>query len=148
MSSTTQASRPIAIRTPLGPDALLLTALSGREAVSELFRFELRLLAERGTPVPFEKVLGQSATVEIELPGGGTRYLNGIVSVLEQGRRDEHFNHFRAELVPRLWLLTRKVRSRVFQHLSVPQILGQVLAGLLVKIEVSAAYEPRDYCVQ
>ena len=119
MASYSQANRPMAITTPLGPDALLLTGLSGHEGVSELFRFEMQLLAERSRPVAFEKVLGQSATVELELPGGGKRHINGIVSRLRQGRRDEDFIHYRAELVPRLWLLTRKVRSRVFQHLTV-----------------------------
>ena len=56
--------------------------------------------------------------------------------------------HFRAELVPKLWLLTKKVQSRIFQHLSVPDILHQVLAGLDVTYEILATYYQRDYCVQ
>ena len=148
MSTYTQANRPMAIQTPLGPDVLLLTGLKGREGISELFRFELELLAEQATKVAFDQILGQAVTVELELPGGGTRYLNGIVSRFRQGRRDQVFTHYRAEVVPKLWLLTRTVRSRIFQQLTVPEILAKVFAGLVVKIEVSAAYEPRDYCTQ
>jgi type VI secretion system secreted protein VgrG len=56
--------------------------------------------------------------------------------------------HFRAELVPKLWLLTKKVRSRIFQHLPVPDILRQMFSGLDVTYEISGTYYQRDYCVQ
>lgn len=148
MSTYTQANRPLAITTPLGPDVLLLTGLKGHEGISEPFRFELELVAEDPKAVVFEKILGQGVTAELELPDGGKRYVNGIVSRFRQGRRDGTFAHYRAEVVPKLWLLTRTVRSRVFQQLTVPEILAKVFAGLVVKIEVSAAYEPRDYCTQ
>jgi type VI secretion system secreted protein VgrG len=55
---------------------------------------------------------------------------------------------FRAELVPKLWLLTKKIRSRIFQHPSVPDILRQVLSELDVRYEISGTYYQRDYCVQ
>ncbi|MFN7986889.1 MAG: type VI secretion system tip protein TssI/VgrG [Thermoanaerobaculia bacterium] len=148
MSTYTQANRPMAITTPLGPDVLLLTALKGHEGISELFRFELEVMAEQTTTIAFDQILGQGVTVELELPEGGKRYINGIVCRFRQGRRDGTFTHYRAEVVPKLWLLTRKVRSRIFQQLTVPEILAKVFAGLVVKIEVSAAYEPRDYCTQ
>ncbi len=148
MSSYTQANRPMAIQSPLGPDVLLLTGLKGHEGISELFHFELQLLVEQPKAVVFDQILGQSVTVELELPNGGKRYVNGIVSRFRQGGRDETFTHFRAEVVPKLWLLTRKVRSRIFQHLTVPEILSKVFSGLVVKIEISGTYEPRDYCTQ
>jgi type VI secretion system secreted protein VgrG len=47
-----------------------------------------------------------------------------------------------------LWLLTKKVRSRIFQHLTIPDILSAVLTGLDVAYELTATYFPRDYCVQ
>jgi type VI secretion system secreted protein VgrG len=51
-------------------------------------------------------------------------------------------------MVPKLWLLTKKVRSRIFQQVSVPDILRAVLTGMAVKYELSGTYHPRDYCVQ
>ena len=132
MSTYTQANRPMAITTPLGPDVLLLTALKGHEGISELFRFELEVMAEQTTTIAFDQILGQGVTVELELPEGGKRYINGIVCRFRQGRRDGTFTHYRAEVVPKLWLLTRKVRSRIFQQLTVPEILAKVFAGLVV----------------
>ena len=76
------------------------------------------------------------------------RYFNGIVNRFSQGARDETFNHFRADIVPKFWLLTKKVRSRIFQHLSVPDILNQVLVGFDVSYEMTGTYYQRDYCVQ
>ncbi len=149
MSSYSQAKRPIGITTPLGEDVLLLTAIRGHEGISELFRFDLELIAENKKTVAFEKVLGQNVTVRLDLPEEkGKRYFNGIVSRFSQARRDQTFTHFRAELVPRLWLLTRKSQSRIFQHVAVPDILKELLKGLTVKMEISGTYEPRDYCTQ
>jgi type VI secretion system secreted protein VgrG len=148
MPAYTQTNLLLKVTTPLGKDRLLLVALQGHEAISELFHFRLDLLAERSAPVPFDRVLGQSATVELALPGGRKRFFNGIIQRLTQGRRDEHFVHFRAELVPQFWLWTRRVQCRIFQHVGVPDILKQVLTGLNVKFEFQGSYHPRDYCVQ
>jgi type VI secretion system secreted protein VgrG len=50
--------------------------------------------------------------------------------------------------VPRLWLWTKSARSRIFQHLTVPDILKKVLQGLDAAFELSGKWEPRDFCVQ
>jgi type VI secretion system secreted protein VgrG len=136
------------VATPLGRDALLITGLTGSEGISQLFRFQLDLLAENGREVAFDKLLGQKATVSLALGGGKQRYWSGIVSRLSQGMRDHSFTSHRAEMVPQLWLLTRRVQSRIFQHLSVTDILKQVLQGLDVSFEIRGTFHPRDYCVQ
>ncbi len=148
MSTYTQANRLMRVSTPLGPDALLLSGFMAHEAISQLFELKLDLLAENKTTIPFEKLLGASVTVSLNLLGDSTRHFNGIVSRLTQGERDETFTLYRAEVVPQLWLWTKKVQSRVFQHLSVPDILKQVLKGLKVTYQFQVNYHPRDYCVQ
>jgi len=148
MPTYTQAHRPIAITTPLGKDILLLTGIRGQEAISQLFNFQVDLLAESKNEIHFDRIIGQNVTVEMRLANEEKRYFNGLVKRFSQGTRDEDFVHFRAQLVPKLWLLTKKVRSRIFQHLSVPDILRQVLSGLDVTYEISGTYYQRDYCVQ
>ena len=136
MPKYSQANRPIAVTTPLGADVLLLQQFSGSEAISKLFRFRLELLAESSTDVAFDQLLGQSVTVNLNLPDGSTRHLNGIVSRFAQGSRtpspmgEAFFTRYRAEIVPKLWLLTRNAQSRIFQQIAVPDILKQVLTGL------------------
>ena len=148
MPDYTQDERELSITTPLGKDFLLLIGLHGREAISELFTFQLDLLAELTTKIAFDKLVGQKATVQLLLPDGKKRYFDGILRRVSQGPRDEDFVRYHAELVPKLWLLTKKVRSRIFQQMSVPDILHKVLTGLNVSYKLSASYYPRDYCVQ
>jgi type VI secretion system secreted protein VgrG len=148
MASYTQTDRPLKITTPLGPDILLLRGFHGREEISHLFGFHADMVADLKDEVRFDPIIGQSVTVEMRLMDGDKRYFNGIVKSFSQGARDENFVHFRAEVVPKLWLLTKKVRSRVFPHLTVPDILKQVLVGFDVNYDITGTYYQRDYCVQ
>jgi type VI secretion system secreted protein VgrG len=65
-----------------------------------------------------------------------------------QGEQDKEFTHYRAEIVPSLFLLTRKAQSRIFQRLTVPDILKKVLVGFDVKYDIQGTFHPRDFCVQ
>ncbi|HXA05587.1 MAG TPA: type VI secretion system tip protein TssI/VgrG [Bryobacteraceae bacterium] len=143
-----QGDRVIKINTPLGEDVLLLQGFSGQEAISSLFQFDLDLIAENRQTVAFDKVLGQKVSIELILPDEGTRYFHGIISSFSQGGRGVRFTTYHAEMVPEFWLLTRRVQSRIFQQVAIPDILKKVLQGLDVAFELQGKYEPRDYCVQ
>src|SRR5262249_3348616 len=75
-------------------------------------------------------------------------FFSGIVSRVSQGEQDAELTAYRVEMVPQFWLLTRRAQSRIFQHLTVPDILKKVLHGLDVSYEIQGAFQPRDYCVQ
>ena len=149
-----QKGRSFRVKTPLGDDTLLLEALAAREAVSELFRVELDVLSPSTKAVAFDSLLGQAVTVCMEPWAGKPRYLNGIVIRMSEGAQvrasqgDATFLRYRLELAPRLWLLSCSRQSRIFQQLSVPDILKQVLTGLDVTWQIQGTFEPRDYCVQ
>jgi len=148
MGSYEQTDRPLKLTTPLGPNALLLVGFQGREAISQLFRFELQTAwTDQKNLLKFEQLLGKKVTVELS-PGKNKRYLNGIVCKVTQGLRDEDFTYYNLEIVPQLWLLDRKVNSRTFQHISVPDILKKVFTGLDVSYKIEGTFEQRDYCVQ
>jgi len=148
MPEYSQEDRPLILTTPLGKDVLLVTSFRGHESISQLFDFEIEMLAERETKIPFDQILGQTVTLEMRLLNGDKRYFDALVKRFAQGGRDEHFVSYRASLTPRLWLLTKIVRSRTFQHVTVPDILKAVLTGMDVAYELTATYFPRDYCVQ
>jgi type VI secretion system secreted protein VgrG len=148
--STTQADRLIRVSTPLGKDALFAVGFTGREAISEPFRFTLDLRAERATPVSLDKLVGNAITVEVEIAQKKTRHFHGICWRAEQGESDKSFTTYRLEIVPQFWVLSKTTRSRIFQQLSVPDILKKVLSGGGVEAEykLNGTYNPRDYCVQ
>ncbi|QEL19441.1 type VI secretion system Vgr family protein [Limnoglobus roseus] len=149
-----QDDRPLAVTTPLGKDVLLIETVSGTEELSRPFQYELSLLAKEETNVPFEKILGQPMTVTIRGDDGPERYVHGIVTGLAQGEQVQSdggsttFTRYFADIAPKIWLLTKVVRNRIFQQKTVPEILTTVFEGYDVSKKIEGTYEPRDYCAQ
>ena len=146
----TQDERLAAITTPLGKDVLLLEGFSGSEGISELFRFDVRLLAEVDTTIDFDAIVGKNVTISIFTPAGD-RYFNGLVSRFSQGESDSTFTAYTAEVVPWLWMLTQTADCRIFQDKTVPDIVMQVFKDLGftdVRQQLTGSYPPREYCVQ
>jgi type VI secretion system secreted protein VgrG len=144
----TQANSPMKLTTPLGPDALLLTGLTVREGISQQFLIQAEAVATNDQDVVFDKLLGQKASVELLMPGKKSRYFHGIIVRVSQGGRDETLTSYRVEMAPQAWLLTRRWQSRIFQQLSVPDVLKKVFDGIDVGFELQGTFQPRDYCVQ
>ena len=152
----TQENRSIKIDTPLGKDVLLLVRCAGTEEISSLFSFDLEMLSENHN-IAFKDIVGKNVTVAIILADGGKRYFNGIISRFSQGRGggdaggDPRFSNYTATMVPFFWLLTRTSDSRIFQGLSVPDIVEKILKEKEVldyEIKLHSSYDKRDYCVQ
>ncbi len=145
----TQDERKLSLTTPLGPDVLLFKGLTGEEGLSKLFEFEVLALAENKTKVAFDALLGQKVTVKMKMGLDETPcYLNGLCHRVRQGGRDDTFTSYRVGMVPDVWKLGKKAQSRIFQQKTVPEILKKVFAGFDVSWELTASYEPRDFCVQ
>ena len=149
-----QKNRQLLIDTPLGEDFLLLKEFSASETISELFSFQLKLVHEeiavnlKPTVVDPKSLLGQSVNITVKIPDGTSRFFNGVVSHWRQGNRDTRFTYYQAIVVPKVWMLTQKYQSRIFQRLTVPQILKKVFAGFSVKQELVGVFNRREYCVQ
>ncbi len=148
----TQENRLINIVTPLGEDELLLTGFTGKEGVSSLFSFELELLSENNSIV-FQDIIGKNITITVMLPNGNERYFNGIVSSFthNSGKEEDLFSSYTAIMVPWLWLLTKTIDSRIFQNLSVPDIIEKVFQrhGFSdYDLRLAGQYDPIEYSVQ
>ena len=145
-----QGTRPMTVSTPLGADKLLLVGFEGTEQVSGIYSFRLDMIATNtnAKDVKFDQMLGQELAVKMLMHEGEERFFRGICRRFEQGDRDQNFTSFRAEIVPQFWLTTRNAQSRIFQQISVPDILKKVLAGLKVDYKLEGTYEKREYCVQ
>ena len=150
--SYSQDHRLLAIDTPLGKDVLLLQELSGHEGISRLFEYDLNLLAYDHNSISFTDIVGQKVTITLHLPDGKPRYVNGYVSRFTQGATDERlFTHYRAQVVPWLWFLTRQADCRIFQNLTPPDIISQVLNLSSFKdfrLSLKGTYPKLEYCVQ
>jgi type VI secretion system secreted protein VgrG len=148
--ANTQDQRLAAITTPLGKDVLLLEAFDGSEGVSELFRFDVRLLADVTRTIDFEAIVGKPVTIRLFTPSGD-RFVNGFVSRFSEGRSDKTFTTYHAEVVPWLWMLTQTADCRIFQDKPVPDIITQIFTDLGFNdyaLHLQRSYPPREYCVQ
>ncbi len=135
-------AEPAATLSAAGIDPLSIVRFEGREAISSLFHFEVDVAA--GASVDFQALLGKEITLTLPLPGGGSRHVSGICSRFSQGSVQ------RLEIVPKLWLLTRSAGSRIFQDLSVPEILARLLgeAEIPYHSNLVGDFPPRNYAVQ
>jgi type VI secretion system secreted protein VgrG len=101
--------------------------------------------------VDFTQIVGQPVTLTITLSSGGARYINGIVARFSQAGFDQRYTSYLAEIRPALWLLTMNADCRIFQNMTVPDIIAKVFGNLgfsAFKNSLTATYATRDYCVQ
>jgi type VI secretion system secreted protein VgrG len=153
-------ARQLTLHTPvLGTEKdIFVRSIEGRDAISELFSYEVILYAKSGE-LDFSKVLGQEMCVGLQQPrglhGGGAereRFFHGYVASLASLGSEEGWHIYRAELRPHFWRLTRSVNCRVYEGDTVPDIVESILRQLGISFD-SHYTEPRDYlpweyCVQ
>jgi type VI secretion system secreted protein VgrG len=147
----TQENRLISLDTPLGDDALLLQGFTGHEGISRLFHFNLDLLSDQND-IDFDDIVGQQVTIRVFLSDGSSeRYFNGFVSRFAQSASGTQFTNYQMEVVPWLWFLTRIADCRIFQNLTIPDIIQKVFQSRGYsdfKSSLTASYDPLEYCVQ
>ncbi|WP_236212809.1 type VI secretion system Vgr family protein [Metapseudomonas otitidis] len=131
------------------PDFKVL-AFTGHEALNQPFRFDIELVSERSR-LDLESLLHKPAFLAFTPDGRG---VHGQVFGIAVGEIGNRLTHYHLTLVPRLAYLALRHNQRIFQHLSVPQIIGQVLEdhGILAdayRFRLGPkAPPPRDYCTQ
>ncbi len=160
-----QEGRLLQIDTTLEENDLLLEKFSGAETLSMPFEFRVTLLST-DFDVDIKSLLRTSATVTLILGDGTKRYFNTVFHSIMQGQEDSdveggaemgigHPTHdlavYEAILVPKLWFLSLDSNCKIFQNMSVPDIVSKVLkdAGITdFQFQTYGSYPTREYCVQ
>jgi type VI secretion system secreted protein VgrG len=150
MADYSQADRPFKVETVLGPDVLLLQGFSGQEGVSTPFSFTLDLVSQEAS-VSANDLLRTAAVVTLELAGGEQRVIHGLINRFVQLGQAHELTFYRAEIVPWVWFLSLSSDCKIFQNLSVLEIVEQVFKDQgYSDFEVKCVrnYPTREYCVQ
>jgi type VI secretion system secreted protein VgrG len=152
MPAFAQQTRLLSVDCPaLGKDVLLLTAFSGREELSHLFRYQLDLVSENDALAAGD-IVGKPITWAVNHVDKEPRYFNGVVSSFSAGGKAAGgLRSYRAEVVPWLWLLTRTANCKIFQNKSADKIIQEAFDDLgFTDYKISLRRTPvaRDYCVQ
>jgi type VI secretion system secreted protein VgrG len=139
----------------LGADDLLVMSFAGHEEVSALFSFRLELVSDRPEKIVLNDIIGKNVTIGLMLEDESYRHFNGYISRFSLGGRDTggeaRFTHYRAEVVPWLWFLSRTADCRIFQDKTVPDIIEQIFKDLGFqdyRLDLHRQYTKWDYCVQ
>ncbi|WP_122466283.1 type VI secretion system tip protein VgrG [Pseudomonas viridiflava] len=125
-------------------------AFVGREALNQPYCFDIELVSAR-PDIALEELLHKRACLTFGATGKGV--IHGLVYRIEQGDSGKRLTRYSISLVPQLAYLRHNHDQQIFQQLSVPKIIAQVLEarGILAdayRFQLGAVYPERDYCVQ
>ncbi|MBC3269777.1 type VI secretion system tip protein VgrG [Pseudomonas sp. SWRI81] len=128
---------------------LKVLEFTGKEAISQPFRFELELVSER-PDLDLESLLHGQAFLSLDARGSG---IHGQIYQVGQGDSGKRLTRYHLSLVPRLTYLGHRINQRIFQHQSVPQIVTQILKDHSIlrdafEFRLGSEYPQREYCVQ
>ncbi len=135
-----------------GPGDLEVLKFEAEERLSTPFELDVTVMIRPGVDVDVPALLGEPAALHAEAGDGEVRDLHGMVARVrawEEGTGEDR-KRLRLTVVPRLWRLGKMARSRIFQNLTVPQIVEKVLKEGEVehRLSLAATYPERRYCVQ
>ncbi|WP_460844281.1 type VI secretion system Vgr family protein [Noviherbaspirillum agri] len=150
LQSLSQHARLFSLETSLGPGALAVERFSGREEMSDLFRFDIDCIA---TSAAFElkAIVGEEVSLRVMQPDGKRRAFHGIVTRAKQLGADGSLARYGLTLEPWMHALTLRRDSFVFQDKTVLEILAEIFfdypsANYL--FEVDTALPKRSLTIQ
>ena len=138
----------------LADDSTVVRSIHGQERVSGLFEVVLEV-----QPIGDKQLLEDALDEVLAKPAsfgrsGGATLVYGIVRDVELvSATPADAPTYRLTLVPRLWRATQTARCRIFQDLTVPEIVEAVLESLAFApedyaLQLRETYAARDYVVQ
>jgi len=132
--------------------SLSVRSFSVEHPVSGLFEIGV-VAVSPDDDLDLEAFVGQGASFRLSGSLNGTvRAWTGVVAHMEQVEAETSgLSTYYLRIVPALWRATRRKNNRIFQHLTLPEIAGIVLAewGIEPLLELDATSFPRfEYRVQ
>ncbi|AIL61362.1 type VI secretion system Vgr family protein [Pseudomonas alkylphenolica] len=123
-------------------------AFDGTEAISALYAIHIELVSEY-PDFDLESLLSQPAFLQFGLNGEG---IHGRIEDVRGGEPGTRLTRYHLTLVPALHYLQFSHNQRIFQQLTVPQIIAQVLQGHGIQADAYSFHvrdsPVREYCTQ
>jgi type VI secretion system secreted protein VgrG len=149
----TQDNRLLRFYAPLAGDKkLFVDCVTGGSAISETYAFQLRLIS-RNANIDLKDMQAKNVSVAVQLQDGSEHPINGYVSRFAFSHSDGATAYYDAEIVPWLWYLNHRVNSRIYQDVTVLEVIDKVFIegyGGMAKFELrtSGTYTPESFIVQ
>ncbi len=126
------------------PQMLLFASLNGSETLGSLFTYVVQLktsdtlnlgYVSPAANLPLKPMVGKDLCVNIELDGGGKRYISGLVTAARVVGHEGRSVTYELRIEPWLKLLTHTSDYKAFQNKTVVEILDEVLAEYSFPVE-------------
>ena len=129
LGSFTQTTRLLRLTTPLGSDELLAECVRGEESISAGYTFTISALSTNAD-IPLRPLLGQPALLELlTVNGGQARPFHGYLTALEMNGANGGMARYTLTLQPWTAFMAHSRDSRVFQDMTVFDILDAVFGA-------------------
>ncbi len=132
------------------PESLMAERFTGREAVNELFRFEVDALSV-STDLELDLFLGEEITLKLLQADGSRRAWHGICTSAGWVGADGGVARYRLRLEPALHLLRARRDSYIFQDKNVQEIATELLADypqVRFEFDLGQPLAARPVCTQ
>lgn len=128
---------------------LQVLSFTGIEGISQPYRFDLELVSEK-PDIDLEKLLHRQAFLAFNPQGNG---IHGQLYRVAQGDAGKRLSRYTVSLVPHLQYLHHRTNQRIYQQMSAPKIIAQILEehGIqsnAYRFQLSQPCPERNYCVQ
>ena len=128
---------------------LQVLTFTGKEFISQPYAFEIELVSDR-QDLNQDSLLNKQAFLAFNDAGNG---IHGQIHCVGKGSLGNRLTRYTVTLVPRLAYLDHRNNRRIFQKMTVPQIIAQVLEGHGInrdfhQFQVGGDSPDREYCVQ
>jgi type VI secretion system secreted protein VgrG len=130
---------------------LEVLSFRGKERVNDVYRYEVTFATEVDEDKLHTSLFGEPGNLTIKAQGHDPRVIEGLVVSLEglggvPGEQGTGRLRYRLEIVPKLWLMKRRRKNRVFQQQSAPAIVNAMLAEVGIEAsEVKWRAEAHNY---
>ncbi len=132
------------------PESLMAERFSGREAVNELFLFNVDALSV-STDLDLELFIGEELTIALLQPDGSRRAWHGLCTHASWLGADGGVARYRLRLEPALTLLGHRRDSYIFQDKNAQEIITELLADypqVRFEFDVTQELAQREICTQ
>lgn len=131
------------------PATFQVLAFDGVEGISKPYTFTVELVSEQAN-INLDNLLNRQAFLAF---GDGGLGIHGQIYRMERGDSGNRLTTYSLTLVPRISYLAHRKNQRIFQTLTVPQIITVILNehGIFdnsFKFQDIPNYPTREYCVQ
>jgi type VI secretion system secreted protein VgrG len=111
---------------------LEVISFRGRERINDVYRYEVTFVSKVAEATLHASLFGEPGCLTIKTASKPSRVIQGLVASVEAlggvaGEQKTGSRRYRVTLVPKLWLMKRRRKNRVFQQKSVPEIVKSML---------------------